>query len=177
MAKNPMRLLVIFLRIKNVDGFTDTLNKAKNTSELKPVSEITPTDKCVIIIDQELPLGFIANTAAILSLSIGKRHPEMIGNDIPDHAGDIHQGITVLPIPILKGTAASLQILREALKPHEPELTVIDLISATRTTQNYTEYSHEMQSTSLDELVYAGIALYGSKKLVNKFTGNLGLLR
>lgn len=160
-----------------MDGFTDTLDKAKNTGDLNREPEITSTDKCVIVIDKELPLGFIANTAAVLSLSIGKRHPEMIGNDIPDHAGDLHQGITVLPVPILKGTVASLQTLREALKPHEPELTVIDLISATRTTQNYTEYSHEMKTTSLDKLVYVGIALYGSKKLVNKFTGNLGLLR
>lgn len=29
-------------------------------------------DKCVMIINERLPLGFIANTAAILGISIGK---------------------------------------------------------------------------------------------------------
>ncbi|WP_419905480.1 DUF2000 domain-containing protein [Kiloniella sp.] len=160
-----------------MDSSIEILPQPQDTNEITPSQEITTTHKCVIVIDQELPLGFIANSAAVLSLSIGKRHPEMIGSDIPDHVGDLHGGITILPVPILKGTASSLQTLREALKPHEPGLTVIDLISATRTTQNYAEYSEEMKSTSPDQLIYSGIALYGSKKLVNKFTGNLGLLR
>ncbi len=165
------------MRLRTVDGSTEVLIKSIDRNERLSSGEITDTDKCVIVIDQDMPLGFIANTAAVLSLSIGKRHPEMIGQDIPDHAGDFHQGITILPVPILKGTADSLAKLREVLKPHEPELTVIDLISATRTTQNYSEYATEMKETPLDLQIYSGIALYGRKKLVNKFTGNLGLLR
>ncbi|KLN59614.1 hypothetical protein WH96_17155 [Kiloniella spongiae] len=124
-----------------------------------------------------MPIGFIANTASVLSLSIGKQHPEIIGQDMVDSNGSPHQGITVLPIPILKGTAPLLHEIREKLRPHEPELTVVDLITATRTTQTYAQYSNKMLTTPVDQLNYCGIALYGTKKLINKFTGNLGLLR
>ncbi|MFD2206155.1 DUF2000 domain-containing protein [Kiloniella antarctica] len=160
-----------------MDTLSDTQAKTTDFSPQASTSKITTTHKCVIVIDQDLPLGIIANTAAVLSLSIGHHHPEMIGIDISDNAGDLHHGITILPVPILKGTAASLLALRETLKAYEPSLTVIDLISATRTTQDYKEYSHVMASTSQDQLIYSGIALFGAKKLVNKFTGNLGLLR
>ena len=166
-----------FKKVEIVGAYIDTLPMAVDHNEQSSGPEITSTDKCVIVIDQALPLGLIANTAAVLSLSIGTHHPEMIGADIHDHTGDIHKGITVLPVPILKGTVGSLQTLREAVKPYEPELTVVDLISATQTTQNYAEYSREMKSIPQDQLIYSGIALYGKKKLVNKFTGNLGLLR
>ena len=33
-------------------------------------------ERCAIIIDKNLPIGLIANTAAILTLSLGKLKPE-----------------------------------------------------------------------------------------------------
>ncbi len=135
------------------------------------------SNKCVIVIDQNLPVGIIANTAAVLSLSLGRLNPEMIGYEIEDNNGNKHHGITTVAVPILKGTGLLLKEMRDAVIEYEPELTVIDLISATQTTKSYDEYSQQFASTPVEELEYLGIALYGSKKLVNKFTGNLGLLR
>ncbi len=37
--------------------------------------------KCVMIIDSELPIGIMANTAAILGTTLGKHIPEQIGAD------------------------------------------------------------------------------------------------
>ena len=133
--------------------------------------------KCAIVIDEALPLGVIANTAAVLSLSLGKQIPGLVGNDLKDSKGDIHQGITTIPIPVLKGSIGLLKEMREALKPHEAELTVIDLISATRTTRSYEEYAKQLQDTPAQQLEYLGVALYGPQKIVNSFTGSLGLLR
>ncbi|WP_085909364.1 DUF2000 domain-containing protein [Kiloniella majae] len=147
------------------------------TTSIAGSIDLPATHKCAIVVDQEMPIGFIANTASVLSLSIGKQHPEIIGQDIVDNNGDPHQGITILPVPILKGTAALLHKLREQMRPYEQELTVVDLITATRTTQTYAQYSENMLTTPVEQLSYCGIALYGTKKLVNKFTGNLGLLR
>ncbi|QNM94711.1 DUF2000 domain-containing protein [Chitinimonas koreensis] len=135
------------------------------------------TDKCVIVIDQDLPLGVIANTAAVLSLSLGKALPDLVGHDLADQGGHRHRGITTAPIPILKSDRAALQALREALKPHEDALTVVDLIEATRTTRSYGEYADRLAGTPVAELVYQGIAVHGSSKLVNRYTGSLGLLR
>ena len=133
--------------------------------------------KCVIVIDQSLSNGPIANTAAVLSLSLGRKFPELIGKDLTDHQGDRHQGITTAAIPILKGTGSLLKQMREDLKAYEAELTVIDLTRDTQTTRSYQEYADKLESTPLEQLEYQGVAIAGDKKLVNKFTGNLGLLR
>ena len=155
---------------------TDEINTAIiHASDTSP--NLPATHKCVIVVDQAMPIGFIANTASVLSLSIGKQHPELIGQNIKDNDGNLRQGITTLPVPVLKGTAPLLHELREKVRPYEPDLTVIDLITATRTTRTYAQYSEQMLTTPVEHLHYCGIALYGTQKLVNKFTGNLGLLK
>ena len=133
--------------------------------------------KCVIIIDENLSQGPMANTAAVLSLSLGKQFPQLIGEDFLDNLNIRRHGITTVAIPILKCTSLKLNEMREALKVHEAELTVIDLTSHTQSTRSYQEYTQKLQSTPIDELQYQGIALYGNEKLVNKFSGNLALLR
>ena len=43
-----------------------------------------PEQKCVMVIDANLPLGVIANTSAILGVSIGKQAPQAVGRDVLD---------------------------------------------------------------------------------------------
>ena len=38
-------------------------------------------EKCVMVIDENLPLGIIANTAAIMGITLGKQMPEVVGRD------------------------------------------------------------------------------------------------
>ncbi len=135
------------------------------------------TKKCVIVIDHFLPVGVIANTAAILSINLGKMIPEILGQDHKDNAGDNHHGITTMAIPILKGSKLLLKEMRQAVKAYEPDLTVIDLINATLTTKNYADYVHQYENTPIEHLKYLGLALYGEMKVVNKFTGSMGLLK
>ena len=59
--------------------------------------------KCVMVIDENLPLGIIANTAAIMGITIGKQMPEVVGADVYDRTGNGHLGIIEFPVPILKG--------------------------------------------------------------------------
>ena len=135
------------------------------------------TKKCVIVIDHSLPVGVIANTAAVLSINLGKIMPEIVGHDHKDNAGDNHHGVTTIAIPILKGSGPLLKEMRQAVKAYEPNLTVIDLITATQTTKSYADYVHQYENTPIEHLEYLGLALYGEMKVVNKFTGSLGLLR
>lgn len=76
-------------------------------------------EKCVLVLDEHLPLGLVANTAAILGITIGKEHPQMVGASVRDQTGSTHMGITTLPIPILKSSAEGIKDLRERL--FEPE--------------------------------------------------------
>jgi hypothetical protein len=40
--------------------------------------------KCVMVIDPELPIGVIANTSAILGVTLGKHIPKQVGDDVVD---------------------------------------------------------------------------------------------
>lgn len=131
--------------------------------------------KCVIIIDSNLPLGVVANTAVILGVSLGKKAEHIVGSDFKDIAGHIHQGITQMAIPVLK--SQDLNKLREHLKLHEPELFIVDLADHTQTQPTFEDYTEAFAATPIDEQVYLGLAVYGPKKLVNSYTGSLGLLR
>ena len=50
-------------------------------------------EKCVMVIDESLPLGIIANTAAIMGITLGKKMPEVVGADVTDQSGNEHLGI------------------------------------------------------------------------------------
>ena len=45
-------------------------------------------DKCVLVIDEAMPRGLAANTAAILGITWGRLRPELVGEDVTDAAGD-----------------------------------------------------------------------------------------
>lgn len=55
--------------------------------------------KCVMVIDEQLPHGVIANTAAILGITLGRQLPEVIGADVVDKSGGEHLGISSFPYP------------------------------------------------------------------------------
>ena len=137
-----------------------------------------PEQKCVMVIDQALPLGLIANTAAMLGISIGKLHPEMIGADVADATGYVHAGISTYPISMLKGDEQLLRELR--LKLFEPEfscLTAVDFSDVAQKINVYADFVQKSLETPESEHHYYGIALFGDKKKINRLTGMLPLLR
>lgn len=127
-------------------------------------------EKCVMVIDEHLPLGIIANTAAIMGITLGKKMPEVVGADVTDKTGNDHLGIIEFPVPILKGNAESIKAIRERL--YEPDFS--DLAQGCKT---YDEFIEKMKEVSEIDLNYLGIAICGSKKKVNKLTGSMPLLR
>ena len=59
-------------------------------------------EKCVMVIDEQLPVGLIANTAAILGITLGRERGEVVGHDVYDAGGNRHLGIIEFPVPILR---------------------------------------------------------------------------
>lgn len=55
--------------------------------------------KCVMVIDEQLPHGVIANTAAILGITLGRQLPEVIGADVVDKNGGEHLASSSFPYP------------------------------------------------------------------------------
>jgi hypothetical protein len=50
--------------------------------------------KCIIILDEKLPIGLLANASAVLAMTIGSRVDDIIGDNIKDASENIHLGIT-----------------------------------------------------------------------------------
>lgn len=135
-------------------------------------------EKCVMIIDESLPLGIIANTAAIMGITLGKAMPEVVGADVVDNSGNKHLGIIEFPVPILKGNVEIINEIRQKLyQPEYEELTAVDFSDLAQSCKTYDEYVGKMARTEKKTLNYLGIAICGPKKKVNKLTGSMGLLR
>ena len=69
--------------------------------------------KCVMIFDESLPVGVIANTAAIMGASLGKADPDVVGITPVDMDGNEHSGLIQFPVPILKSDSDTIQDIRK----------------------------------------------------------------
>ncbi|WP_457983183.1 DUF2000 domain-containing protein [Bacillus paralicheniformis] len=134
--------------------------------------------KCALIIDESLPLGLIANTAAILGAALGKNNPGLLGEHVTDGSGIDHLGIVKLPIPILKGNAELLHQLRQKLLTDEfNDILTVDFTDVAQGIHTYEAYIETFQSTAASDYSYFGIGVCGDKKKVARLTGSLALLR
>ena len=134
--------------------------------------------KCVMIVDENLPLGIIANTTAILGNTLGSHYPSAVGKDVVDKNENEHLGIIEIPIPILKGNKEFLNNLRDTLYKEEyKDMIVADFSDVAQSCKTYDEYIEKISKVDSNNINYFGIAIYGTKKQVNKLTGSIGLLR
>jgi hypothetical protein len=134
--------------------------------------------KCVMVIDENLPLGIIANTAAVLGITLGQKKPEIVGPDVIDQSSILHLGIVALPVPILTGNLESIRELRKKLYQSDfNDLVVVDFTDLAQGCKAYDEFTDKLSIVPESDLRYFGIAICGEKKKVNKLTGNMSLLR
>ena len=134
--------------------------------------------KIVMVIDPELPLGLIANTAAVLGLSLGNQVEALVGPAIPDADDRLHAGITSVSIPILSAPRTAIQALRVSLDgPEFAAVRVIDFSSVAQRSKSYADYTQALAVAGEPDLRYLGICLYGPETPINHLTGNMRLLR
>ncbi len=138
--------------------------------------EISDHTKCVLIISETLSHGQQANVSAVLSMTLGSHFPEIVGPDIVDADGTIHAGITQLNLPILAATEDTLRIIKESAKDNT-EIFSVDFSDIAQMSRHYDEYKDKLLQSHASELLYIGIGLIGDKKIINRLTGNLKLLR
>ena len=81
--------------------------------------------KCVLVLDGDQAPGVQANAAVILGMTLGERHPALVGPDARDGDGGLHPGISTSPVPVLKIDADGLRALRKRLR--EPRLSLIHI--------------------------------------------------
>ena len=131
-----------------------------------------------MVLDENLPLGLLANTAAILGITLGKHMPEAVGADVFDGSGKAHLGIITFPVPILRDDAEQIRAIRETLYGVDyQDVIVVDFSDVAQCCKNYGEYIGKAAQADENEWRYFGIGLCGPKKQVSKLTGSMPLLR
>lgn len=134
--------------------------------------------KCVIILEESLPIGILTNTAAVLGVTLGKERGEIIGPTLHDKSGFEHIGVVAIPIPILKGNQALIRELRQKCYADEfSDCTVVDFSDVAQSCTDYDDYMEKLKLQEEKNLHYFGIGICGDKKKINKLTGSLPLLR
>ncbi len=131
--------------------------------------------RCVIVIDSALPPGRAANAAAVIALTLGKRHPALAGADLVDASGVAHPGLIPIGIAVLAAPAEELGAVRD--KALGRGVDVVDFPSQGQETTDYAAFGAAVAEVATDGLRYVGVGLLGPRKAVGKIVGKYGLLR
>lgn len=134
--------------------------------------------KCVMVLDEALPAGVLANTAGILGITLGKHLPEAVGADVADRDGRVHLGIIAFPVPVLKADGERIREIRRQLwEPEYGDVLAVDFSDVAQGCNVYEVFMQRAAQVEEARFHYLGIGICGPKKLVNRLTGNLPLLR
>lgn len=156
----------------------DPSQTAGSTPATAAASDLAATQKCVIVLDEALPVGLLANAAAVLATAVGRRRPEVVGADLPDASGRIHPGLVQLTLPILRASRAELaDVAQRAHQLPGDAVLVIGFSEAAQRARTYEGYAAALAATPTADLQYLGLALCGDRAAVARLTGALRLLR
>src|SRR3989338_10772236 len=129
--------------------------------------------KSVIVLKSELGPGFLANAAACIATGLFRQQeeaygPEIVGKDVK------FIPITKIPIMIMKQNKPFKELLKRAKRNG---LKYMLFTREGQSTTNYDEYIERVKGKSVEEVDVIGIGVIGEDELVNKFAGDLALLR
>ena len=131
--------------------------------------------RCAIVVDASLPAGRAANAAAVIALTLGKRHPHLPGPDLVDASGRAHPGLIPIGIAVLAAPAEELNDLRaKALKNG---IDVVDFPKQGQQTTDYAKFGALVREVPTEALTYVGVGFYGARKSVGRIVGRFSLLR
>jgi hypothetical protein len=136
---------------------------------------IARPQRCVIVVDQALPPGKAANAAAVLALTVGQRHPSLVGEALVDASGCAHPGLIPVGIAVLAADQTQLAAVRD--KAIAADCDVVAFPVQGQQTTDYAAFRDAVATVSTDALRYVGVALIGERKPVSKAVANLGLLK
>jgi hypothetical protein len=129
----------------------------------------------VIVIHDVLPPGKACNAAAVVALTIGERHPYLVGAPLIDAQDVHHPGLIPVGISVLKASAAQLLTLRaQAL---DNQFDVVAFPAQGQQTKDYTAFRDAVRSVDTQDLVYLAIGIVGENKAVRKLVSDLELMQ
>ena len=137
--------------------------------------DVAEQTRCVAVIDLGLPAGKAANAAAVMALTMGARHPHLVGEALTDSLGNAHPGLIPIGIPVLGAPVQDLPSIRG--KAIQAGIEVVDFPVQGQQTNDYGEFRRMMSATAPNDVQYLGVMLFGTKKKVGRIVGRYSLLR
>jgi hypothetical protein len=131
--------------------------------------------RCTIVVDGALPAGRAANAAAVIALTLGRRHPHLAGPDLIDASGHAHPGLIPISIAVLAAPAGDLGELRD--KALWNGIDVVDFPSQGQQSNDYVEFGERVRGVPTEALTHVGIGLLGPRKAVGRIVGKFSLLK
>ena len=137
------------------------------------VLDLPPT-RCVIVVDRDLPRGLLANAIAVIALTVGQRHPVLVGAPLIDGAGFAHPGLIPIGVAMLAASRDELPAIRQ--RALESGCDVVDFPVDGQQTKDYQTFRDAVAALRPEAISYTGVALVGPKKEISKIVGKLDLL-
>jgi hypothetical protein len=139
---------------------------------------MTADHRIAIIVNPDLPLGLLANTAAAIAIGLGARLPAFGARQLVDACGRTIDISSDRPVPILQTDAATIGALfAKALARPEGETAVVPFPAFARSLNDYRDYEATFPGRDLSTEAIDGLGLAGPAKWVKSLTGALKLLR
>ncbi|TVT62282.1 DUF2000 domain-containing protein [Amycolatopsis rhizosphaerae] len=132
--------------------------------------------KWVIVADQSLGPGLVANATACLGAAVGAALPGLLGGEVVDGSGQSHAGLPWCGCPILGADAEKVRALHDKAVTREG-IFVAGMSKHAQASRSYEEYAETLGSTPAEELSYYAISLVGPRNKIDKLVGGLPLLR
>lgn len=137
---------------------------------------MTPDLRIAIIVNPELPLGALANTASAIAIGIGARMPTFGNRQLSDTGGRTIDISSNHPVPMLQADEGKLtEVLLKAVANGEG--TVVPFPRFARALHSYGDYEAQFPEKDLSVEPLDGLGLAGPSKWVRSLTGSLKLLR
>ncbi|MDP3881962.1 MAG: DUF2000 domain-containing protein [Nanoarchaeota archaeon] len=130
--------------------------------------------KIAIALDETLGQGFLANASACIASGLFHNEQDLIGTEI-DAQHFTYIPITKIPILIVKKNNRDWKDLLNRAKKNKLKYMVFTREG--QSTISYEEYIQRVKGKSIEEVTIIGIGVLGEDKLVQKFCGDLPLLR
>lgn len=129
--------------------------------------------RCVMILNAALPPGKATNAAAVIALTLGQRHPMLVGKALTDAEMRPSPGLITTGIPVLAATDEQLSVLREQCEQAEYDLVLFP--EAGQSTTDYQALGDVLRQQPRQHWRLSGLAIVGDKKALRKMTAKLAL--
>lgn len=129
--------------------------------------------RCVVVLNQDLASGKAANAAAVIALSLGQRHPGLVGHTLSDAHGQQYPGLIPVGIPILSADNTQLRALLARCR--EQQLDVVLFPREGQMTVDYAAFAAAVSEVATGDLQHLGLGITGDKKALRKLTASLKL--